>query len=80
MSSGFEVRALTIDRNRLKRIRSNEEEEIFTIQVSNTMCYEHETKSGNNNNNDNNLSLIRRKYLYEDFQMSLTNYVEIIIK
>ena len=37
MSSGFEVRALTVDRNRLKRMRTNEDEEIFTIQVSNTM-------------------------------------------
>ena len=36
MSSGFEVRALTVDRNRLKRMRTNEDEEIFTIQVSNT--------------------------------------------
>ena len=52
MSSGFEVRALTIDRNRLKRIRTNEEEEIFTIQVSNTMCYEHETKSVNARQSD----------------------------
>ena len=37
MSSGFEVRALTVDRNRLKRMRTNEDEEIFTIQVSNTV-------------------------------------------
>ena len=37
MSSGFEVRALTVDRNRLKRMRTNEDEEIFTIQVSNAM-------------------------------------------
>ena len=37
MSSGFEVRALTVDRNRLKRMRTNEDEEIFTIQVRNRM-------------------------------------------
>lgn len=34
MSSGFEVRALSVDRNRLKRMRTNEDDEIFTIQVS----------------------------------------------
>lgn len=41
MSSGFEVRALTMDRNRLKRLRTNEDEEIFTIQVSKSVFSMH---------------------------------------
>lgn len=48
MSSGFEVRALTMDRNRLKRLRTNEDEEIFTIQVSKSVFSMHDkNKSGN---------------------------------
>ena len=32
MSSGFEVRSLTMDRNPLKKLKT-QEEEVFTIQV-----------------------------------------------
>lgn len=33
MSSGFEVRSVSVDRNVMKRLRKEEDEEIFTLQV-----------------------------------------------
>ncbi|XP_022799560.1 cellular tumor antigen p53-like isoform X3 [Stylophora pistillata] len=40
MSTGFEVRSLSIDRNAMKRLRREEDEEIFTIQVRGHEKYE----------------------------------------
>lgn len=33
MSSGFEVRSVSVDRNVMKRLRKEEDDEIFTLQV-----------------------------------------------
>lgn len=40
MSGGFEVRSLSVDRNVLKRLKKEEDEEIFTIQVKGREKYE----------------------------------------
>lgn len=40
MSSGFEVRSVSVDRNVMKRLRKEEDEEIFTLQVRGREKYE----------------------------------------
>lgn len=39
MSGGFEVRSLSVDRNVLKRLKKEEDEEIFTIQVGDVIVH-----------------------------------------
>ena len=41
MSSGFEVRSVSVDRNVMKRLRKEEDEEIFTLQVGGNLVWKY---------------------------------------